>query len=224
MGGWLFLGLAPLVLLALPGLREGPGEDVQERMMRLWPLAATALYFALDSSYFYHAFAGITLPLIVLAVRGWQGLRIPRAAVVATVAVLTLPGLAYQLDYFHEQAPGHFLTKGESEAMSYLEDSDRSGAVLATPRLGVFIPALSGRNTWFGHSTWTPDNEARKARAGALFRGVLSPEDARDTVSESRASFLLQGCGEGAADLRPLLGARVTGVRRFGCARVYEVD
>lgn len=223
VGDWLFLGFAPLVLLALPGLARRPGQDLQERMLRLWPVAAMALYFALDTSYFYHAFAGITLPLAVLAVRGWRDLRTPGLAVAAAITVLTLPGLAYHLDFMHREAPDHFLTKGESDAMTYLERSDRDGAVLSTPRLGVLVPPLSGRSTWFGHATWTPDNEGRKARAAALFDGALSPADALRTVRESKASFLLQGCDEGRADVRELLGPEVSAVRRFGCARVYEV-
>lgn len=223
VGDWLFLGLAPLVLLALPGLRRRPGPDVQERMLRLWPVAVLAVYLALDKSYFYHAFAGVTLPLAVLAARGWRELRAPALAAAAVVACLTLPGLAYHLDYMHREAPGHFLTTGESDAMTYLERSDREGAVLATPRLGVLVPPLSGRSTWFGHATWTPDNEGRKARAAALFEGRLSPPDARLTVRESKASFLLQGCDEGRADVRAVLGSAVTAVRQFGCARVYEV-
>ena len=222
-GAWLFVGLAPLVLLALPGLRSGPGGDVQERMLRLWPLAALAVYFALDASYFYHALAGMTLPLAVLAARGWHTMRIPSIAAAATVALLTLPGMAYQLDYFHREAPGHFLSEGESAAMTYIEQSPRPGAVLATPDLGVFVPALSGRNTWFGHATWTPSNEERKARSAALFGGELSPQQAQAMVRETTATFLLQGCGEGRADLRDALGPMVAAVRTFGCARVYEV-
>lgn len=223
LGAWLFVGLAPLVLLALPGLRGGPGEDVQERMLRLWPLAVLAVYFALDASYFYHAFAGVTLPLAVLAARGWQQVQVPRFAVAATVALLTLPGMAYQLDFFHEEAPRHFLSKGESAAMTYIEESPRPGAVLATPELGVFVPPLSGRNTWFGHATWTPGNEDRKAQAAALFQGQLSPAQARAVVRESAATFLLQGCDEGRSDLRGTLRGLVRAVRSFGCARVYEI-
>lgn len=224
LGVWLFVGLVPLVLLALPGLRRGPDGDVQERMLRLWPLAALGVYFALDASYFYHALAGVTLPLGVLAARGWEQVRAPPVAVAAAIAVLTLPGMAYQLDFLAEEAPGHFLSKGESAAMTYIEQSRRAGAVLATPELGVFVPALSGRNTWFGHSTWTPGNEDRKARAAALFSGQLSPVEATAVVRESTASFLLQGCDEGRTDLRSTLGALVVAVRHFGCARVYEID
>lgn len=222
VGGWLLIGLAPPLLLAAIGVR-GRDLDIGERMLRLWPLAALVVYFGLDSSFFYHALAGISLPLAILGVRGWRRVHAPAAVAVAAIAVLTLPGMAFAVDKLLQDARGHFLTRDEAAAMSYLEHSAEAGAVLAPVEIGRAVPALTDRRTWVGHSTWTPDNAAREQRAKALFAGDMAPSEARAMVRSSGASFLLSDC-RGRADLRQSLSPLIESVRQFGCATVYQVD
>ena len=68
LGSWLWLSLIP-VLLAIPGF-FAPSGDVQERMLRIWPLAAIVVYLALNRTWFYHALDGLSLPLAILTVKG----------------------------------------------------------------------------------------------------------------------------------------------------------
>jgi hypothetical protein len=222
LGWWLFLSLAPLVLLALPGIAQRP-RDIQERALLLWPPAALVVYFALQTSFFYHALAGLSLPLLVLAARGWRRLRPPRLVVVVVVAALIAPGVASLLDFFHDKAPDHFLTPGESAAFEHLERGGRPGAVLATVELGYSLPAFADRNVWVGHDTWTPDWASRRALAADLFGGNLSASDARALIRRSGVRYVLSDCAHAQTDLRPLLGDLVVGARRFGCAALYEV-
>jgi hypothetical protein len=219
-GSWLILGLAPAAL-ALPGFL-GRADNVQERIVRLWPFAAILVYFALRESWFYHAFAGLSLPLAVLAVRGWQRFRLPRPVAVATCLALTLPGGVFAVQKLVQGKADHFFTPDENRALVYLNHSRRPGPVLAPQDIGVAVPAFTGRNTWVGHYNWTPDYEPRKSRAEALFDGRLRRSDARQLVRESKAAFLLSDC-RGRTDLKPALGSMLLGVRRFGCAAVYEV-
>jgi hypothetical protein len=220
LGLWLVLGLAPL-LLALPGA-PGSTADVQERLLRLWPVAAIVVYFGLQESWFYHALAGVSLPLAILGVRGWRRLRLSPALGVALIALLTLPGMAWAVRELRDSKPDHFFAYGESDALDYLEHSPRPGAVLAPERLGLAVPAFANRNTWLGHYSWTPDYGPRLARAEALFSGRLAGTQARELVRESRASFVLSDCRHH-ADLRPQLRPILSSVRRFGCATLYVV-
>ena len=219
-GLWLLLALAPAAL-ALTGVRR-PGADLGERMLLLWPVAALAVYFSLQQSWFYHAFGGLSLPLAVLAVRGWRSVGLPRAVAVAAVVAATLFGMIFAVSKFRETSDDHFLPESEARALDYLEDAPRDGPVLAVQRLGIAVPAFTGRQTWVGHYYWTPGYDDRRVRADDLFGGRLDPAGARALVLESRAAFVLARC-EGSADLRPLLGDLVRDVRRFGCATVYEV-
>src|SRR5581483_11395299 len=103
-GTWLVIGLAPL-LLALPGF-PGRNLNVQERILRIWPIAALAVYLALHRTWFYHSFAGLTLPLAIMAVRGWRDilmrlrgrrLALGRMLAGALVLVVTVPGLVWSV-------------------------------------------------------------------------------------------------------------------------------
>lgn len=222
VGAWLFLALGTALALAAPGISRRV-EGVQERALLLWPVASLAVYFALQSSFFYHAFAGLTLPLAVLTVRGAQRLRLSRALGAFGVALLTVPGMALAVALFVRGSDERVLEPGEAAALDYLERSDRPGAVLAPVRLGRTVPAFTGRNTWVGHPTWTPSNPLREQQADDLFSGRLEPAAAAELVSSAGVSFLVADC-EHPGDLRPALGPALTSVRRFGCATVYVLD
>lgn len=221
-GWWLAAALVPPLALAATGLR-GPADTPGERILRLWVPAALVVYLSLQSSFFYHALAGLSLPLAVLGARGLARLSVPRAAVAGLVALVTLPGLAFAVDYLARDLDGHFLAPGETAAFEHLRESDRPGPVLARLELGRALPAHADRNTWVGHATWTPRNDERDRRADDLFRGGLDPATARALVRESRAAYVLADCESGGVLLREALGPLVRSVRRFGCATVYEL-
>jgi hypothetical protein len=90
--------------------------------------------------------------------------------------------------------------------------------VLATVYLGQLVPSRTGRETWLGHPSWTPDYAARGAAATELLSGRLPPARAEALVRRSGARFVLARCGE-----RANLAGAAKRVRRFGCATVYEL-
>jgi hypothetical protein len=218
---WFFLGMLP-VLLALPGF-PGRDLDLQERMLRIWPVAALVMYFALQQSWFYHALVALSLPLSILAVRGWSRLGLPQPVAVLAIAVLTLPGMVFIAAELRETRDKHFFERDERRALEYLDRSPHSGPVLAAREpIGQAVPGFSGRRTFVGHYMWTPDHDGREDRAEALFDGRMDRAQALRLVRESRAAFLVADC-RGRADLRSRLRPVLLRVRRLGCATVYEV-
>jgi hypothetical protein len=220
-GDWLFLAMIPLLVLAAPGW-GGTRLDLQQRLVRLWPVAAFVVYLGLQRSWIYHAFVGVSLPLAILAVNGWRRLGIPTAAAAVAIAIFTIPGAVWYLTRVNELGEQHFLMPGEARAMRYLASLPGTGGVLARVPLGTAVPAFSGRNTWVGHPTWTPDYTHRTSQADALFGGRLGPPQSQALVRQTGARFLLADC-RAVGNLRPLLGSLVLGMHRFGCAAVYEV-
>lgn len=221
-GWWLALGLAP-ALLALPGFRA-TNLDLQERMLRIWPPAAFAVYLILDRTWFYHAFVGLSLPLAILVVKGWRRLRLPRTLSVAVVLLVTAPGLVWVLQQLISTNGQHFFRAGEARALAFLNRAPRPGPVLAPAMpLGQSVPAFAGRQTYVGHYYWTPAYSSRAALTEALFDGRLSRTRATQLVRLSHAAFLASDCRSQRVDLRPLLGGILTHTWRFGCATVYEV-
>lgn len=216
-------GLGPLVLPALAGVRR-PSDD-GERMLLLWPPIALGLYLT-SREFPFHFLEGISLPLAVLAVRGWQRARGGRVLAVIAVAALTLPGLVYESIRLRRSVRANVapyaLAPGERRALSYLEGSRHPGGVLARFYLGMTVPAFSGRPTWVGQFAWTPDFDRRMLLADQLLTGGLPGPQARRLVARTGAAFVLADC-RARADLRPLLGPLLVDVRRFGCAAVYEL-
>jgi hypothetical protein len=222
VGAWFVLGMLPL-LLVLPGFRVRD-LDLQERALRLWPVAAFAIYFAMNRTWFYHSFAALSLPLGILAVKGWRDLRVPRPLVAATLLAVTVPGMVYVIQQMVKTRPAHFFAPGEARALAFLNASPRPGPVLAPAApLGQAVPAFAGRQTYVGHYYWTPDYAHRMPRVEELFNGRLAPAQAVQLVRESGASFLASDCRRGRVNLEPLLTAEITRTRRFGCATVYEL-
>jgi len=221
-GSWLWVGLAPLVLV-VPGL-VGRGLDTQERILRLWPVAGLIVYLALDRTWFYHAFAGLSLPLAILAVRAGRRVSLPRVISLALVLLVTVPGLVWVIQQLDRTQSQRFFTPGEARALAFLDHARRPGPVLAAAMpLGQAVPAFTGRETYVGHYYWTPQYPARVALADQLFRGRLSRPQAAALVRSSRAVFLVADCRHGHPNLRALLGSLVLRSWRFGCATVYEI-
>jgi hypothetical protein len=227
--------LLPLAVPALFGL-GGSNHNVQERIVRLWPLAVVA-GLLLNAPFSQHLFEGVTLPLAVLAVRGARrGLNAVSAKAggpffgaalgVAGVVLLTVPGMANDASYLRSQVRSGnqpFLLSGDEQtAIDYLAKQPTPGGVLSPLYLGQAIPALTGRDTWVGHPSWSPDFSARADTAERLFAGDLTPADADQVVKTSGARFLLADC-RGRADLSAAIAPRVAVVHRFGCATVYEL-
>ena len=235
----ILLAIAPLTLPALLAWR--PRElSMLAIINRVWlpaalvlsllsatPLGATPL----------HAFQGISLPLAVLAVEGVGRLRAGalgpsprarRALGAAAVALVTIPGTVYLLNYVRPLAAptvdnANFITKSERDALRYLASDRQTGGVLTRSYLGAAVPAMTGRRTLIGDCLWSePDCYVRTDDAQNLFDATLTGAPARAFVRASGARFLLADC-RSPADLSPTLGSMVLSVRHFGCASVYEL-
>lgn len=217
----LLAALAPLVLPAAVTLRASHRGDA---ILWLWPAGAILVYFV-SSGYAPHALEGIALPLSVLAVRGWQSLRWPAWLGVLAVAVSTLPGLVFDLHLFHATVVSDdqsiLLRHDETRALAYLARAPGPGGVLPSVRLAAAVPAYTGRRTWYGHASWTPDYAGRAAAAAALFAGQPSGVAGRALLRQIGARYLVVDCEPGFAPgwLSPLLVSE----RSFGCVHVYEL-
>jgi hypothetical protein len=222
-------GLAPLAVPAALAYRL-PAPDFGAVALRAWPLAALVVYFQPFGTFPFHAFQGLTPPLVVLgalALRSWlveRPVRLLPAA--AAVVVLAAVGTAYRVaslaDAVHVGRQPFTLTAGERAALRHLDALPGPGGVLAPVYTGIAVPAYTGRETWIGAGSWTPDQPARAAAAEALFAGRLDAAAAEALVRRSGARYVLSDC-HGRADLRGLLAGFTDPPRRFGCATVWRV-
>jgi hypothetical protein len=227
-----------LVALALPAALayRRPPRTFQQVAVRVWPVVAIVTYVALgvaDEPLPGHALQGVTIPLAVLAVAGAATIRkrarrpVTLAAVAIAVLVLIAPGAAREFEHARdavEQPAGPmFLRDAERDAMTYLDEHDDPGGVLAPVFVGQAVPALTGRETWVGHPSWTSDYQLRVAIAESLFSGAFAPGTAQQIVLDSGVRFLFSDCAHRRVDLSASLQPILAGAQRFGCSVVYEL-
>ncbi len=218
------VGLAPLVLPALTAPRPRP-DDLGEVMLRVWPLAALAVYLQPFGTFPAHALQGMTLPLVTLAFLG-IGARLRPLWVGMALVLLILPGTLYRIDQLRGAVQAgrqpFFLRDGEYEALRWLDRDGRPGGVLAPVYMGLLVPAYTERETWLGAGSWTPDFDARIQAVERLFSRRTTRAGAEALVRRSGARYVLSDC-QGRADVRDLLAGVAGPPRRFGCATVWEV-
>lgn len=225
----LLLGPLPLTLPALLAYRL-PAPDFGDVALRLWPIAALLVYFQPAGTFPFHAWQGLTLPLVVLgalALRHHLGRRsIPRWPAVAAVVVLAGIGTVYRAselaDAIHLGRQPFFLKPGERDALRYLDAAPEPGGVLTPVYSGIVVPAYTGREVWIGAGSWTPDFDTRHDLTERLFGGQLDAARARAVVRESGARFLYSDC-HGRADIAATVKGFTDPPRRFGCATVWRV-
>jgi hypothetical protein len=220
------LSVLPLAAPALLAYRL-PARSWQELAVRVWPLAALAVFLQPVGTFPYHAFQGLAIPLGVLAVQGVAslGARRPRPAlVVAALALLVLPGFAHKLelarDNVHAALDPYFIPPAEHAALDWLARDRRPGGVLAPSYSGLYVPYTTGRETYVGTLSWTPHYARRRVQSDSLFSGRTTGAAARAFVRSTHARFLFADC-RGLPDLTPELAPDLEAVRRFGCATVY---
>jgi hypothetical protein len=202
-----------------------PARTWQDVAARAWPLVGLGV-FLLPITFPYHGFQGLALPLGILAVQGVSAQRSWRpsvAVVAAALAFLTLPGFAHKLERgasnVHGGVDPYFIFPDEHRGLRFLAHDPRPGGVLSRAYSGFFIPYTTGRETYVGALSWSPDFLVRKGNADRLFQGALRGAPARAFVRSTHARFLFGDCGS--HDLVPKLGAMIESVHRFGCASVY---
>jgi hypothetical protein len=225
----LFAGVAPLAIPAAFAYRLH-APDFGAIVLRAWPVAALVVYFQPFGTFPFHAFQGLTPPLVVLgmlALRDELGERpLPLWSALAAVAALAAVGTAYRVsnlaDAVHVGRQPFTLVAGERDALRHLNGIDEPGGVLAPVYMGIAVPAYAGRETWIGAGSWTPDQPERTRDAEALFGGRLDTAAAEALVRRSRARFVLSDC-HGRADIARLLAGFTDPPRHFGCASVWRV-
>jgi hypothetical protein len=203
---------------------------------RTWPLAAFAIFMLSGTSLGatpLHSFQGITVPLSVLAVEGfqmigWHRIQRPVLAGAVLVALFTIPTTYEELRIAHGlSAPtadnANFIRSDERNALDYLEDLKEPGSVVTRSYLGAFVPGKTGRRTYVGDCLWSePGCLNLTYYANTLFQGSMTPAAAQSFILSSGAKFVLADC-QTTSDLRTLLGPIVRAAHGFGCAAVYEV-
>jgi len=229
---WVLLAaMGPLAIPAAFAYGRGKAVDAGALALRVWPLAAMAVYFAPVGTFPFHAIQGMQIPLAILAaiaVRQWLGERSlsPWIAILA-VALLVVPGTAYRVQQIRDAVnlgeQAFFLTDDEAAALRWLRESPQPGGVVTQNFLATVVPAATGRQTWYGAGSWTPDMNRRIKLTVALFEGQLGVADARAMLVRPGAGFVVDAC-RSKPGFRAAVEPFTTTVWNRGCVSIRRID
>lgn len=193
----LLLAYAPIILAAVPGIYFAlkSGEH-KTRILVIWISLGLLLVYipwALQRRFIsgymipVAGLAAITLEFI-LARRKMLGV-----ALLVLVLLLMLPTnfmvILGGFQAVENKVASIYLTSDEYQGLIWLESNTEDGSViLASPEMGLFIPAYTGRRVWYGHPFETPHAESMEASLVELFTGTYG-DSARTMLDGSDYLF-----------------------------------
>jgi hypothetical protein len=220
----LLVSYAPILAVALPGAYlAASGKDGRMSFLLTWALLGLVLMY-LPWSLQRRFITGYMIPLSGLAAIGIESLfskkKILGAAAFVMIILLMLPTnlmiLLGGVQAVNEKAGLLFLTDDEHQALSWLENNTPGEAViLASPQMGLFIPAYSGRRVLYGHPYETVNAVQRENQVLDYFSGT-GGEDAD-------ADFLFYGPRErGLGEIAPQLDHDL--IYEAGGVQIYRIE
>lgn len=166
------------------------GKNPAEWLVLLWAITTIGLvYTPFDLQ--RRLITGLHIPLCILAAIGlmrWlnhRRLRPGRRRLLIRGAVglgvwgtlfvwlFPLAGI-FQSPVKSETSALFFLRNEEVAALTWLrQNTDSNDIILASPRLGMFIPGQTGARVFYGHPFETIEAETKKAQVEAFYRGEI---------------------------------------------------
>jgi len=158
-----------------------------EWLILLWAITTVALVY-LPFNLQRRLITGLHVPLCILAAMGlvrWLNNRRRSRQVIALVIALSAVGtlfgwslpLAAALQSPEQSYPASllFIRSDEQAAFDWLRGhSTPDTVVLASPRVGMFLPGQTGARAYYGHPFETIAAATKRAQAEAFFRGEIA--------------------------------------------------
>jgi len=225
----LVIAYAPILLVALPGAYfTVRAREERVRVLLLWAgLGLLLLYFPWSLQRRF--ISGYMIPLAGLAAIGLDQLfswkRIFGIAALSLIIILIIPtnlmillGGTQAIKMKEEKV---YLTQDEYQGLMWLENNTANEAVvLASPEMGLFIPAYTGRRVYYGHPFETASAQRMEELVLNFFTGA---EPGSDENAILDADYLFYGSRErrlGEIDLNA--GYKL--VFEAGDLRVYRIE
>ena len=225
----LLISFAPVLLFGIPGAwfvwRKG---GYAQRILIVWITVGILLIY-IPWGLQRRFLLGYMVPLAGLAGLGLDHLfshqkRI-KIAMLSVVIMMALPTnlliLVGGIGAIQSHESMFYLSKDEKISLDWLESNSPDDAlVLASPQMGLFIPAYTGRRVLYGHPFETVNADVMEAKVEHFFQGMIKDNEI-STLSD--VDYLFYGPREREYGGH-LLGAGMKVVFQFGNTEIYEID
>ncbi len=199
------LGYGLILVLAVPGaVIAGRRRSDTDLLLLAWVVVTMVLIylpFAMQRRFSL----GLHIPLAILAAMSLCRIAQRKRVIGVTFAVTLLTTalvIVLALIGGLKHDPRLFVSADEAAAMDWLRDhAPRDAVVLASPEMGIFIPAWAGRRVVYGHPFETVDAVRTKARVETFFASGIDAAEREAMLREWRAAFVFVGPRERALGL-----------------------
>jgi hypothetical protein len=192
-----FVSFSPLILVAIPGIYWIVREKKKPaRVLLVWvALGFLLMYFPWNLQRRF--IVGMLVPLAGLAAIGLDHVfnrsRVLGLAITCLVVLLMLPTnlmiLLGGIQAVQVKEPKVILSLDEHNGLKWLEsNSPKDALILASPEMGLFIPAYTGRRVLYGH----PYETVNARQKEELVLNLLSDLNERD-ISLADVSYIFYG-------------------------------
>ena len=195
----LSIAYAPFLLLAIPGIYFALiNNQGKWRVLLLWSGTALLLLY-IPWNLQRRFITGLLIPLAGLSAVTLELIftkqKLVGILVLLLLVVLMIPtnliiilGGIQAVEKKHESV---VLPIDEVNALEWIDkNTNQESVILASPDMGLLIPAYTGRKVWYGHPFETPDSERVQSQVLEFFSGTLSG-NAQDLILGS--DFLFYG-------------------------------
>jgi hypothetical protein len=225
----MLIAASPLLLAAIGGSYYAfKSDEPGIRTLLVWAITGILLIY-LPWSLQRRFLTGLMVPVAGLAAILLDHLirrkRIFGIIVMILMLVLMLPTnmmiLQGGFQAVTNKAESIYLTRAEYDSLMWLKDhSAEQAVILASPEMGLYIPAYTGRKVWYGHPYETPNALQMENYLLELFSGEKS--DITQNLLDN-SDYLLYGKRE--RSLGELnIGDEFELVYEIGDSRIYQID
>jgi hypothetical protein len=183
---------------------------------------------------------GLHVPLCILAAMALSRYVLPRflpakkTLILGAFIVLTMPSnlfvLMASMAGAAQQDSRLYLYRDEAEAMTWLQENTQpTDIVLASPEMGLFIPAWAGNRVLYGHPFETIEAEKKRALAEMFYQAQTEESIRREIIESHHIAYVFYGPREralsgGQLETVPMLSGAYTspGVTIYQVSPVAE--
>jgi asparagine N-glycosylation enzyme membrane subunit Stt3 len=150
---------------------------------------------------------GLHVPLCILAAMALSRYVLPRflpakkTLILGAFIVLTMPSnlfvLMASMAGAAQQDSRLYLYRDEAEAMTWLQENTQpTDIVLASPEMGLFIPAWAGNRVLYGHPFETIEAEKKRALAEMFYQAQTKESIRREIIEGHHITHVFYGSRE----------------------------
>ena len=224
------LSFSPALILAIWGIRKA-WETKNKKPLVYWGILGVALMY-FPWSLQRRFMLGYYVPMAGLAVLGIEhiskNLQVRFKSMVIVLMIFVVPTNAIVIlsgvQAVKQRTPQIFLTQKEVQALEWVNKNAREDdVILSSPTTGLYIPAYTGRQVYYGHPFETTEAKQKLGKAEGFFKEPWTSDQRKSFLVENEIDYVFYGPREkqlgGVKDL-----AYLEVVYDRGGIMIYEVD